>query len=161
LTSKPGNVGRLTNVTVLPKQLSIGQLADRADISVPTARYYESLGLIRSARTSSNQRRYERGTLRRVAFIAAAQRLGLTLAEIGETLALLPDGRDPTRADWTRLSRPWRALLDTRITELLRLRDQLDSCIGCGCLSLRRCHLYNRGDEASQDGGGARWLREP
>jgi len=148
-------------MTTLPKQLSIGQLADRADISVPTARYYESLGLISSQRTSSNQRRYKRGTLRRVAFIAAAQRIGLTLAEIGNTLALLPDGRDPTRADWTRLSRPWRVLLDARITELERLRDQLDSCIGCGCLSLRRCHLYNRGDEAAQDGRGARWQREP
>ena len=147
-------------MTALPQQLSIGELADRADISVPTARYYESLGLISSERTSSNQRRYQRGTLRRVAFIAAAQRIGLTLAEIAETLALLPDGRDPTRADWTRMSRPWRAKLDARITELERLRDQLDSCIGCGCLSLRRCHLYNRGDEAAQDGSGARWLRE-
>ena len=148
-------------MTALPKQLTIGELADRAAISVPTARYYESLGLIKSERTSSNQRRYQRNTLRRVAFIAAAQRLGLTLAEIAETLALLPDGRGPTRADWTRLSRPWRAKLDARITELVRLRDQLDSCIGCGCLSLRRCHLYNRGDEAAADGGGARWLREP
>ena len=148
-------------MTALPKQLSIGELADRAAISVPTARYYESLGLITSERTSSNQRRYQRNTLRRVAFIAAAQRLGLTLAQIAETLALLPDGRDPTRADWTRLSRPWRVQLDARITELVRLRDQLDSCIGCGCLSLRRCHLYNRGDEAAADGGGARWLREP
>jgi MerR family redox-sensitive transcriptional activator SoxR len=147
-------------VTALPTQLSIGELAARADISVPTARYYESLGLISSQRTSSNQRRYRRGTLRRVAFISAAQRIGLTLAEIGETLALLPDGRDPTRADWTRLSRPWRARLDGRITELARLRDQLDSCIGCGCLSLRRCHLYNREDEAAQDGRGARWQRE-
>ena len=147
-------------MTALPQQLSIGELADRADISVPTARYYESLGLISSERTSSNQRRYQRGTLRRVAFIAAAQRIGLTLAEIAETLALLPDGRDPTRADWTRMSRPWRAKLDARITELVRLRDQLDSCIGCGCLSLRRCHLYNRGDEAAQDGSGAHWLRE-
>lgn len=147
-------------MTALTQQLSIGELALRADISVPTARYYESLGLISSQRTSSNQRRYKRGTLRRVAFISAAQRIGLTLAEIGDTLALLPDGRDPTRADWTRLSRPWRALLDARISELVRLRDQLDSCIGCGCLSLRRCHLYNRGDEAAQDGGGARWQRE-
>ena len=91
-------------MTALPQQLSIGELADRADISVPTARYYESLGLISSERTSSNQRRYQRGTLRRVAFIAAAQRIGLTLSEIAETLALLPAGRDPTRADWTRLS---------------------------------------------------------
>ena len=147
-------------MTALTPQLSIGELALRADISVPTARSYESLGLISSQRTSSNQRRYKRGTLRRVAFISAAQRIGLTLAEIGDTLALLPDGRDPTRADWTRLSGPWRALLDARISELVRLRDQLDSCIGCGCLSLRRCHLYNRGDEAAQDGGGARWQRE-
>jgi MerR family redox-sensitive transcriptional activator SoxR len=148
-------------VSPLSKHLTIGQLAERADISVPTARYYESLGLISSERTSSNQRRYQRGTLRRVAFIVAAQRIGLTLAEIAESLALLPDGRDPTRADWTRLSRPWRAQLDLRITELERLRDKLDSCIGCGCLSLRRCHLYNRGDEAAQDGRGARWQREP
>ena len=147
-------------MTALPQQLSIGELANRADISVPTARYYESLGLITSERTSSNQRRYRRGTLRRVAFISAAQRVGLTLAEIADTLALLPEGRDPTRADWTRLSRPWRAQLDSRITELVRLRDQLDRCIGCGCLSLRRCHLYNRGDEAAQDGRGARWQRE-
>jgi MerR family redox-sensitive transcriptional activator SoxR len=147
-------------VSPLPKELSIGELADRADISVPTARYYESLGLISSERTSSNQRRYKRGTLRRVAFIAAAQRIGLTLAQIGATLDLLPDDRDPTRADWTRLSRPWRAQLEARITELERLRDQLDSCIGCRCLSLRRCHLYNRSDEAAKDGRGASWLRE-
>jgi MerR family transcriptional regulator, redox-sensitive transcriptional activator SoxR len=121
----------------------------------------ESLGLISSERTSSNQRRYQRGTLRPVAFIAAAPRLGLSLAEIAETLALVPDGHDPTQADWTRLSRSWRALLDARITEVVRLRDQLDSCIGCGFLSLWRCQLYNRGDEAADHGRGARWLRDP
>ncbi len=111
----------------LPRELTIGELAGRAGISVPTARYYESLGLITSERTSTNQRRYKRGTLRRVAFVVAAQRVGLSLADIAGTLAKLPDGREPTRADWTRLSRPWRALLDTRIVELERLRNHLDS----------------------------------
>jgi MerR family redox-sensitive transcriptional activator SoxR len=121
-------------------------------------RFYEREGLIRAERTSGNQRRFPRDELRRVAFIRAAQQVGLTLEEIREALGSLPEARTPTRADWERLSRLWRRRLDERIAELERLRDKLTSCIGCGCLSLRRCHLYNPGDQAALAGPGARYL---
>lgn len=139
--------------------LSIGEVAARAGVSVPTLRFYETRGLLTSTRTSSNQRRYPRHVLRRLAFIAAAQHVGLTLGEIGDALSHLPTDRPPTRADWTRLSRPWRHVVDARITELTALRDTLDGCIGCGCLSLRRCALFNPDDEAGTEGPGSRWLR--
>lgn len=140
--------------------LPIGEVAARAGVSVATLRYYESLGLVTSTRNAGNQRRYPRHVLRRLAFIAAAQHVGLPLTRIGEALATLPAGRAPTRRDWTRLSGPWRHLVDTRIAELQNLRDSLDGCIGCGCLSLQRCALFNPADEATAEGPGSRWLRE-
>lgn len=140
--------------------LSVGEVARRAGISVPTLRYYEQRRLVTAARSSGNQRRFRRDVLRRLAYVAAAQRVGLSLAEIAETLSGLPEDRGPTRRDWIRLSAPWRRRLDERIRELEALRDSLDGCLGCGCLSLRRCALFNPDDEASTEGPGSRWLRE-
>jgi MerR family redox-sensitive transcriptional activator SoxR len=145
---------------VATAELAIGEVAERAGLSVPAVRFYEARGLISSSRTTGNQRRYPRHVLRRLAFVAAAQRVGLDLATVAAMLATLPSDRAPTRADWTRLSRPWRALLSRRIAELEALRDSLDGCIGCGCLSLQRCALFNPSDEAAAEGAGARWLRE-
>ena len=141
-------------------ELSIGELAARAGVSVPTLRFYESRGLIASTRTSGNQRRYPRHVLRRLAFVAAARRVGLSLEEVARQLATLPEGRAPTRADWSRLARPWRTLLGAKIAELEALQESLDGCIGCGCLSLQRCRLFNPDDEAAAEGTGSRWLRE-
>src|SRR3954454_17796588 len=134
--------------------LTIGELAARSGFAPSALRYYEGLGLITSTRTSGNQRRYERSMLRRLAFIRTAQRVGLSLEEIEAALATLPSNRTPTKADWTRLSRGWRSRLDTRIAQLQRLRDTLDSCIGCGCLSLKRCNLSNPGDVVAPRGPG-------
>jgi MerR family redox-sensitive transcriptional activator SoxR len=138
--------------------LTIGELARRAGLAASALRYYEAQGLIASERSPGGQRRYARATLRRVAFIGAAQAVGLGLAEVRELLGRLPDGRTPDRADWARLARGWQPLIDARIAALQRLRDQLDSCIGCGCLSLRRCRLYNPDDVAGERGPGARYL---
>lgn len=134
--------------------LTIGKLAERSGVATSALRYYEDRGLISADRTTGNQRRYPQPTLRRVAFIQAAQRVGLTLDEIGEALATLPDGRTPTKADWHRLSRSWRPRLDQQIERLERLRNKLDSCIGCGCLSLRSCSLYNPDDIMATRGTG-------
>jgi len=142
----------------IERYLTIGEVARRSGVAPSGLRYYETLGLISSERTTGNQRRYERTTLRRVAFIRAASRVGLTLGEIGAALATLPEGRTPTADDWTGLSRSWRPLLDARIAAIERLRDDLDSCIGCGCLSLERCVLQNPGDRAATLGPGARYL---
>jgi MerR family redox-sensitive transcriptional activator SoxR len=139
-------------------QLTIGHLAERAGVATSAIRFYESRGLIRARRTTGNQRRYEQSELRRVAFIRTAQRVGLSLEEIGEALGTLPDDRVPTKADWTRLSRTWRPRLDEQIQRIERLRDQLDSCIGCGCLSLRTCALSNPGDSAAEWGPGPVFL---
>ncbi|MFD1824367.1 MULTISPECIES: redox-sensitive transcriptional activator SoxR [Mumia] len=138
--------------------LTIGELSQRSGVAASGLRYYESLGLIASERTTGNQRRYVRSMLRRVAFVRTASRVGLTLDEIRDALATLPEGRTPTKKDWTRLSRAWRPRLDARIAELERLRDDLDGCIGCGCLSLQRCALSNPGDRAARLGPGARYL---
>lgn len=138
--------------------LTIGELARRSGVAPSGLRYYESLGLIASQRTAGNQRRYARSMLRRVAFVRTASRVGLTLEQIRDALATLPEGRTPTKKDWSRLSRSWRPLLDERIAELERLRDKLDSCIGCGCLSLQRCSLQNPGDHAAALGTGPRYL---
>src|SRR4051795_721479 len=138
--------------------ITIGQLAERSGVATSAIRFYESRGLITSERTTGNQRRYRLSTLRRVAFIKTAQRVGLTLEEIGEALATLPDGRTPTKSDWHRLSKDWRPRLDDQIERIERLRDRLDSCIGCGCLSLRTCALSNPGDEAAAWGPGAVFL---
>ena len=139
-------------------RLTVGQLAERAGVATSAIRFYESRGLIRARRTTGNQRRYEQSELRRVAFIRTAQRVGLSLDEIGEALGTLPDDRVPTKADWTRLSRTWRLRLDEQIQRIERLRDQLDSCIGCGCLSLRNCALRNPQDVMATRGPGAVFL---
>ena len=139
-------------------QLTIGQLSARAGVATSAIRFYESRGLIRSLRTTGNQRRFEQPTLRRLAFVRAAQRVGLTLEEIADALATLPENRTPTKADWTRLSRGWRPRIDAQIAQLERLRDTLDSCIGCGCLSLKRCSLSNPGDLVADRGPGPVFL---
>lgn len=136
--------------------LTVGQLASRSGVAISALHFYESEGLIRSRRTPGNQRRYTRETLRRVAFIRIAQRLGISLGRIREALALLPDGRTPHREDWARLSSEWRAELDERIEQLQRLRDDLTGCIGCGCLSLESCHLANPLDVLGKQGAGPR-----
>jgi MerR family redox-sensitive transcriptional activator SoxR len=138
--------------------LTVGQLAQRAGVATSAIRFYESRGLIRGRRTTGNQRRYEQSELRRVAFIRTAQRVGLSLDEIGDALATLPENRTPTKADWARLSRAWRPRLDEQIQRIERLRDQLDSCIGCGCLSLRNCALRNPQDVMATHGPGAVFL---
>jgi MerR family redox-sensitive transcriptional activator SoxR len=138
--------------------LSIGEVAERAGIAPSALRFYEKEGLIHSDRSVGNQRRYHRDVLRLIAFIRAAQRVGLTLDDIRGALATLPAGKVPTASDWTRLSKSWRPLLDRRIEEMQRLRDRLDSCIGCGCLSLKTCALSNPHDVAAAEGPGARWL---
>jgi MerR family redox-sensitive transcriptional activator SoxR len=138
--------------------LTIGEVAERSGVAPSALRFYEREGLIESERTDGGQRRYHRDVLRRIAFVRAAQRVGLSLDDIRSSLATLPGSRTPTAADWQRLSRSWRPLLDERIAELERLRDSLDSCIGCGCLSLRSCRLSNPDDVAGTLGPGARWL---
>ncbi len=135
--------------------LTIGQLSERSGVAASALRYYEDLGLIASERSAGNQRRYRSATLRRVAFIRSAQRVGLSLDEIAAALSGLPSGRTPTKADWSRLSRSWRPRLDAQIERLERLRGRLDGCIGCGCLSLRSCALNNPDDEAARNGPGA------
>jgi len=139
-------------------QLTIGQLAERAGVATSAIRFYEAQGLVSSVRTAGNQRRYEQSTLRRIAFIRTAQRVGLSLDDIGAALATLPKGRAPTRADWTRLSKTWRPRLDEQIARIVQLRDRLDSCIGCGCLSLKTCALSNPGDEVAALGPGPAFL---
>ena len=139
-------------------ELTIGELSERSGIATSAIRYYEDRGLVRSRRTTGNQRRYERPVLRRLAFIRTAQRVGLSLEEIEDALATLPSNRTPTKADWSRLSRGWRPRLDAQIAQLERLRDTLDSCIGCGCLSLKRCNLSNPGDLVAHRGPGPVFL---
>jgi MerR family redox-sensitive transcriptional activator SoxR len=135
--------------------LTIGQLSQRSGVAPSAIRFYESRGLIHSRRTTGNQRRYEQATLRRVSFVRAAQRVGLSLDEIAAALATLPDNRTPTTDDWTRLSAAWRSRLDDQIERLERLRDRLDGCIGCGCLSLKTCALSNPQDVLADRGPGA------
>ncbi|WP_245678471.1 redox-sensitive transcriptional activator SoxR [Chondromyces crocatus] len=140
-------------------ELTVGQLAERSGVAVSALRFYEAEGLIHSRRTSGNQRRYARETLRRVAFIRVSQRVGIPLSVIRDALAKLPDRRTPTTEDWERLSKAWRAELDERIVTLQRLRDELTECIGCGCLSLDHCRLANPYDVLAKEGSGPRrWL---
>ena len=141
--------------------LTVGEVSGRSGVAPSALRFYERQGLIAATRTTGNQRRYRRSVLRRLAFVRAAQNVGLSLEEITAALATLPDGRTPTRADWTRLSRSWRHRLDDQIAALAKLRDGLDSCIGCGCLSLKRCAVSNPGDVAATAGAGARYLPRP
>ena len=138
--------------------LTIGELSERSGVATSALRFYETQGLIHSERTTGNQRRYQRATLRRVAFIRSAQRVGLSLEEISEALGTLPEGRTPNKADWTRLSQGWRPRIDAQIERLERLRAKLDGCIGCGCLSLRTCALNNPDDEVAARGPGAVYL---
>ncbi|BCB80715.1 redox-sensitive transcriptional activator SoxR [Phytohabitans flavus] len=141
--------------------LTIGELARRSGVAPSALRYYERLGLIRAVRTGGNQRRYQRAELRRVAFIRISQQVGVSLEELREALASLPESRTPTKADWAALSARWRGRLNDQIAFLERLRDDLTGCIGCGCLSLQRCRLYNPDDELSADGAGPRLLLPP
>jgi MerR family redox-sensitive transcriptional activator SoxR len=140
------------------EELAIGEVAARSGLAVSAIRFYEDKGLIVSDRTAGGQRRFRRDVLRRLAFIQAAQRVGLTLEEIGDALGTLPADAGPSGPEWRALSARWRPLLDERIALLTALRDQLDHCIGCGCLSLERCRLSNPGDRAAPLGPGARYL---
>jgi MerR family redox-sensitive transcriptional activator SoxR len=142
--------------------LPIGQIARRSGVAPSALRYYESLGLIFSSRAPSGQRRYRRSTLRRVAFIVFAQKIGFSLEEVAGQLEGLPKDQAPTGADWARLSRGWKRRIEERIEELQRLNMGLEGCIGCGCLSLKRCSLVNPGDRAARSGAGpVRWVRGP
>ncbi|PSJ42965.1 redox-sensitive transcriptional activator SoxR [Allosphingosinicella deserti] len=136
------------------RSLSVGEVAARSGVAVSTLHFYEAKGLIRGWRSSGNQRRYARDVLRRVAIIKVAQRTGIPLADIRDALASLPDGRTPNAADWRGLSERWREDLDRRIALLTDLRDKLDGCIGCGCLSVSACPLRNPGDVLSESGSG-------
>lgn len=139
-------------------QLTIGVLAERSGVAASALRFYEAQGLISSLRSDGGQRRYDREVLRRVSFIRIAQQLDVSLDEIRSSLASLPDGRTPTKADWERLARSWRKRLDSRIATLEKLRDNLADCIGCGCLSLKSCAIYNTDDGAASLGAGPRYL---
>jgi MerR family transcriptional regulator, redox-sensitive transcriptional activator SoxR len=149
IPNKPGSMAA---------ELSVGEVATRSGVAVSALHFYEAQGLIHSWRNHGNQRRYAREVLRRVAVIKVAQRTGIPLAAIREALATLPDNRTPTAEDWHRLSTAWRAELEDRIERLTRLRDQLDGCIGCGCLSLGSCPLRNPWDELGEQGPGPRLL---
>lgn len=143
----PADIGR---------PLSVGEVAQRAGVAVSALHFYEARGLIHSVRNDGNQRRYAREVLRRVAVIKVAQRIGISLEEIGAALTSLPEGRTPNARDWARLSKGWQKELDARIAHLQALRNQLDDCIGCGCLSLGTCKLRNPLDTLSEEGPGPR-----
>ena len=140
------------------RELTIGEVSARSGVALSALHFYEAKGLIHSGRSAGNQRRYARDVLRRIAVIKVAQRTGIPLADIREALSSLPQGRTPTAADWRRLSRRWHADLDARIARLTRLRDHLDGCIGCGCLSLKQCPLRNPDDRMAVLGPGANTL---
>ncbi|UZJ62185.1 redox-sensitive transcriptional activator SoxR [Pseudomonas sp. KU26590] len=140
------------------RELTVGQLSARSGVAITALRFYEAKGLISSQRNAGNQRRYPRDVLRRVALIKTAQRLGIPLATIQTALQTLPQGRPPSLDDWTRLSERWKTDLDERINRLTALRDQLNGCIGCGCLSMEACPLRNFGDSLSEQGAGPRLL---
>ncbi|MEP7192174.1 MAG: redox-sensitive transcriptional activator SoxR [Actinomycetota bacterium] len=141
--------------------LTVGQVAERSGFATSALRYYERRGLIASTRTGGGQRRYQRNVLRRLAFVRAARNVGLSLDEVAQAMSTLPRGRAPDRADWARLSRGWRGRLDEQISSLTALRDGLDSCIGCGCLSLRTCGIQNPADIAASQDVGAAYLPSP
>jgi MerR family redox-sensitive transcriptional activator SoxR len=145
-------------VSSVEHELTIGALSERTGVSTSALRFYEAEGLIHATRSTGGQRRYARETLRRVAFVRGAQQVGLTLDEIRDTLASLPENRTPNQKDWARLSKSWRPRIDAHIAMLERLRDRLDGCIGCGCLSLQSCRLLNPGDEAARLGPGPRYV---
>ncbi len=138
--------------------LSIGDLAARTGLSVSAIRFYETRGLVTPDRNAGGQRRFERSDIRRLSFVMIAQQMGFTIDQIAGLLKSLPAGRTPTQADWTRISKQFRKTLDNRIAVLTRMRDNLDGCIGCGCLSLKKCQLYNRDDKAKALGAGPRYI---
>ncbi|WNH49673.1 MULTISPECIES: redox-sensitive transcriptional activator SoxR [Stenotrophomonas] len=143
---------------MIAQELSVGEVARRSGVAVSALHFYERKGLIRSLRTAGNQRRFSRDVLRRLAVIRVAQRVGMPLEAVAHAFAALPENKTPTRAEWGKMSALWRAELDQRIEELLLLRDQLTDCIGCGCLSLKRCRLANPGDALGEQGDGPqRW----
>ena len=141
-----------------PRILSVGEVARRSGVAVSTVHFYERKGLISGWRSGGNQRRYERATLRRIAIVKVAQQLGISLAEIRARFAELPGDRTPGKADWARIAAGWRADLDRRIAQLARLRDSLEGCIGCGCLSVESCPLRNPGDRLAEEGPGPHYL---
>jgi len=145
-------------ISSLPKVLSVGELARRSGVAVSAIHFYERRGLISGWRSGGNQRRYERAALRRIAIIKVAQQLGISLAEIKARLAELPGDRTPGKSDWARIAAGWRGDLDRRIAQLTRLRDSLEGCIGCGCLSVDACPLRNPGDTVGLEGPGPRYL---
>ncbi|WP_299472030.1 redox-sensitive transcriptional activator SoxR [uncultured Roseibium sp.] len=138
--------------------LSIGELAERTGLAVSAIRFYEEKGLVHPIRNKGGQRRFLRADIRRLSFVLVAQEFGFTISEIAAQLGRLPEGRAPTKADWTRISREFRKHLDLRIERMETLRDKLDACIGCGCLSMKSCQLYNAGDAAARHGRGPRYL---
>lgn len=143
---------------MMKRGLSIGDLASRTGLSVSAIRFYETKGLVTPDRNAGRQRRYEGSDIRRLSFVLIAQQMGLTIEQIGEVMSGLPEGRTPTKADWTRISTGFRLMLDDKIAMMERMRDKLDGCIGCGCLSLKTCALYNPEDKARQDGTGPRFV---
>jgi MerR family transcriptional regulator, redox-sensitive transcriptional activator SoxR len=143
----------------VPAELSIGELSARSGVSQSALRFYERQGLISAGRTEGNQRRYAGVMLRRVALVQAGKQAGIPLERIREALDTLPEGRQPTKRDWQRLSSSWRREIDERIATLQAIRGRLTTCIGCGCLSLKTCGLLNPGDEAARLGAGAHYLR--
>jgi MerR family redox-sensitive transcriptional activator SoxR len=151
-------VGKRVDPSSIGKELTVGEVGRRSGVSASAIRFYEAKGLIRSNRNRGNQRRFPREVLRRIAVIKVAQRLGIPLVKIRATLRTLPDGRAPNAADWGRLSAAWKAELTQRIEVLMRLRDSLTDCIGCGCLSLDSCPLRNPWDRLADEGSGARLL---
>ncbi|NOU50010.1 redox-sensitive transcriptional activator SoxR [Pseudoalteromonas sp. JBTF-M23] len=144
------NTKRLQDATLTP-----GYVAKRSDVRVSALHFYEQKGLIRSWRNSGNQRRYKPDVLRRIAVIKAAQKMGVTLEEIKQTLSTLPDSRTPTKEDWAKLSRAWQQQLDEKIAYMQKIRDQVEGCIGCGCLSMKNCPIYNPDDVLGETGSGA------
>jgi MerR family redox-sensitive transcriptional activator SoxR len=149
---------RADTLAGMEHELTIGALSERTGVAPSALRFYEAEGLVHAERTAGGQRRYHRDMIRRVSFIRIAQQVGLTLDEVRSALATLPDNRTPTQKDWERLSSSWRPRLDAQIAMLERLRDRLDACIGCGCLSLRACHILNPGDIAATRGPGPRYV---
>ncbi|EAV46052.1 redox-sensitive transcriptional activator SoxR [Stappia aggregata IAM 12614] len=138
--------------------LTIGDLSQRTGLSVSAIRFYEEKGLVHPTRNAGGQRRFLRADIRRLSFVLVAQEFGFSIAEIAAQLQRLPEGRAPTKADWTRISRDFRSHLDRKIERMIALRDKLDGCIGCGCLSMKSCQLYNAGDAAASKGRGPRYV---
>jgi len=148
----------MPTIQLRSRGLTIGQIATRTGLAQSAIRYYESEGLVAPTRTDTGQRRYERADIRRLSFVMISQGLGFSISEIRETLAGLPDDRAPNKRDWARISKRFGKVLDDRITQMQALRERLDSCIGCGCLSLKTCGLYNPRDTVKRKGSGPRFL---